>query len=72
VRRFGFRIVRVRHHDEMARLEVGADEMPRLLEPEIRDAVVRELTALGYQHVVVDLQGYRQGSLNQHIRLRPV
>jgi uncharacterized protein len=70
LRRHGFRVVRVRHHEAIARLELGVDEIARALE--LRETIVREITALGYEHVVVDLQGYRQGSLNQHIRLRPV
>jgi uncharacterized protein len=70
VRRFGFRIFRVRHHDQVARLEIGRDEMPRALEPDIANALVRELKALGYRHVAVDLQGYRTGSLNEGVPLR--
>jgi uncharacterized protein len=70
VRRLGFRIFRVRHHDQVARLEIGRDEMPRALEPEIASALVRELKALGYRYVAVDLQGYRTGSLNEGVPLR--
>jgi len=55
----------------LARLEVGRDEMPRALDPEVRDRIVRELRAIGYQHVAIDLQGYRMGSLNEGVRLRP-
>jgi uncharacterized protein len=68
----GFRVYRVRHHDTMARLELGSDEMARALEPALRDDIVTRLRALGYQHVVVDLQGYRRGSLNDGLQLRPV
>ena len=68
----GFRVFRVRHHDTVARLEIARDEMARALEPEIRDAIVRELKALGYHHVAIDLQGYRLGSLNDALRLTPV
>jgi uncharacterized protein len=55
----------------MARLEIGRDEMARALDPDVRDRIVRELRALGYQHVTIDLQGYRMGSLNEGVRLRP-
>lgn len=55
----------------LARLEIGRDEMPRALEPEVRERIVRELRAIGYQHVAIDLQGYRMGSLNEGVRLRP-
>jgi uncharacterized protein len=68
----GFRVCRVRHHDRLARLEIGRDELARALEPEVRERLVRELTAIGYQHVTIDLQGYRMGSLNEGVRLRPV
>lgn len=67
----GFRICRVRHHDTLARLEIGRDELARALEPELRDRIVRELRAIGYQHVTIDLQGYRMGSLNEGVLLRP-
>jgi len=68
----GFRVCRVRHHDTLARLELGADEIARALDPGLRDEVVRALRAIGYREVTVDLQGYRTGSLNEGIRLRPV
>ena len=69
--RSGFRICRVRHHETLARIEIGRDELARALEPEIRDRIVRELRTLGYQHVTIDLQGYRMGSLNEGVRLHP-
>ena len=68
----GFRVCRVRHHDTLARLEIGRDELARALEPDTRDHIVTELRAIGYQHITVDLQGYRMGSLNDGLRLRPV
>src|SRR5471030_419269 len=71
VRALGFRVFRVRHHDELARVEIARDEMPRALEPEIGAAIVRELKAAGYTFVTLDLQGYRMGSLNEGLFLRP-
>jgi uncharacterized protein len=71
VRRLGFRVCRVRHHDQLARIEIGRDELARALEPGMRDLIVRELRAIGYQHVTIDLQGYRMGSLNEGVRLHP-
>src|SRR5471030_959828 len=71
VRALGFRVFRVRHHDELARVEIARDEMPRALEPEIGAAIVRELKAAGYRYVTLDLQGYRMGSLNEGLFLRP-
>jgi uncharacterized protein len=72
IRALGFRVFRVRHHDAIARIEVARDEMPRALEPEVAAAMVRALKAIGYQHVTLDLQGYRTGSLNEGLRLQPV
>lgn len=68
----GFRVCRVRHHGDVARVELGADEMARALEPSVRDALVRGLKAVGYRYVALDLQGYRMGSLNEGVRLQPV
>jgi uncharacterized protein len=72
LRDLGFRVCRVRHHDAVARIELARDEMARALEPEVAALIDRELRALGYQHVTVDLRGYRLGSLNEALRLRPV
>ena len=72
LRDLGFRVCRVRHHDDLARLELGRDELPRALAPEIADAIDRELRSIGYKHVTLDLRGYRMGSLNDALKLRPV
>ena len=71
LRNLGFRVCRVRHHDTLARIEVASSEIARALEPETRQQIVHELRAIGYQHVTIDLQGYRMGSLNEGVRLRP-
>jgi len=71
LRALGFRICRVRHHDLLARIEIGRDEMLRALDEEIGAAIVRELKAIGYKYVSLDLQGYRTGSLNEGLFLRP-
>src|SRR5437899_10989599 len=72
VRALGFRVFRVRHHDDLARVEIARDEMPRALEPDVAAAIVREPKAAGYRHVTLDLQGYRLGSLNEGLILRPM
>jgi uncharacterized protein len=72
LRELGFRIFRVRHHDDTARLEIAKAEMPRALDPDVNARLVSALKALGYQYVSLDLQGYRLGSLNEALRLRPV
>jgi uncharacterized protein len=64
LKRIGFRQVRVRHHNEIARIEVGQEEIARLLDPEVGQRVVATLKAAGYTYVTVDLEGYRTGSLN--------
>src|SRR6185503_14276530 len=69
VRGLGFRVCRVRHHDDLARLEIGVDELPRALEPDVNERLVSELTAIGYRTVTIDPRGYRQGSLNEGLRL---
>jgi uncharacterized protein len=71
LRDLGFRVCRVRHHDTLARLELGRDELARALDPDLRDRIVRELRAIGYLHVTIDLQGYRMGSLHEGVRLHP-
>ncbi|HEY7498018.1 MAG TPA: ATP-dependent sacrificial sulfur transferase LarE [Vicinamibacterales bacterium] len=85
LRDLGFRVCRVRHHalpaagdgasdrhDALARLEIGRDELARALDPEISETIDRALRAIGYQHVTIDLRGYRTGSLNDALRLRPI
>jgi uncharacterized protein len=75
LRDLGFRVCRVRHHGEdqpIARIEIGRDEMARALEPDVADTLDRALRAIGYHHVTLDLRGYRLGSLNDALRLRPV
>ena len=71
LRDLGFRVCRVRHHDTLARIELGTNELHTALDPDVRERIVRELRAIGYQHVTIDLQGYRMGSLNEGVRLRP-
>jgi pyridinium-3,5-biscarboxylic acid mononucleotide sulfurtransferase len=65
-------VFRVRHHDTVARLEIARSEMPRALDPDVNMKLVAALKSLGYQYVSLDLQGYRLGSLNEALRLRPV
>ncbi len=80
---FGFYDVRVRHHElkseirnpkseayALARIEVGAAELPKFLENGLSVRVAEALKAIGYAHVTVDLQGYRRGSLNQPALLK--
>jgi uncharacterized protein len=68
----GFRVCRVRHHDGRASVEIGRDELSRALDPDMQDRIVRTLEETGYQQVTIDRQGYRMGSLNEGVHLRPV
>jgi uncharacterized protein len=72
LRRLGFGECRVRFHDQVARIEVPADMLPRIVRPEVRSTLVRELKALGFLYVTVDLQGFRSGSLNEGLASRGV
>jgi uncharacterized protein len=72
VRELGFRVFRVRHHETVARLEIARSEMARALDPDVNAKLVEGVKAAGYQFVSLDLQGYRLGSLNEALRLRPV
>ena len=82
VHALGFRVCRVRHHDAgdeaegrgqwMARVEIGRDELRRAADPDVTARLVTELCAIGYAHVTIDPRGYRMGSLNEGLRLRPV
>ncbi|GCE25011.1 7-cyano-7-deazaguanine synthase [Dictyobacter alpinus] len=61
----GFKQLRVRHHDKIARIEVERSEIPRLTEEEMSRTVTNGLRKIGYTYVTVDLLGYRTGSMNE-------
>ena len=65
VRAMGFRVVRCRHHGEVARIELGIDELPRALQDDVREAILETAREAGFKYAAVDLKGYRQGSLNE-------
>ncbi len=68
LRGLGFRQFRVRLHGELARIEIAAEEMPRALASDMAAAMARGLKAAGFTYVTLDLEGYRQGSLNETLR----
>jgi uncharacterized protein len=72
LRELGFRVVRVRHHGDLARVEIGRDELSRAVTPAVSQAIDARLRALGFRYVTLDLRGYRLGSLNEALALRPV
>jgi uncharacterized protein len=61
----GVKLVRVRDHGYMARIEVGRDERKKFFNENIMDKIVEELQKLGYKYVALDLYGYRSGSLDE-------
>lgn len=65
----GFRECRVRHHNNLARIEVPLQELPRLAEPEVAARVEQRLRTLGYSYVTLDLRGFRSGSMNEVIQV---
>jgi uncharacterized protein len=68
LRELGFRQFRVRIHDNLARVEVAQEELPRALSQEMAAAIAERLKSAGFAYVALDLQGYRQGSLNEALR----
>lgn len=67
LRQQGVRVFRVRYHDDIARIEVSLDEMPRIIEDGFRTALLAECKAAGFTYVALDLDGYRTGSLNENL-----
>lgn len=68
LRQKGFRQYRVRSHGDLARIEVSAEELDKFLDPTLRLEVERDIRALGFIYVSLDLGGYRTGSLNEALR----
>ena len=65
LRSLGFRQVRVRHHDRLARVELPASDIPRMLDGGAYERVAARLREIGYTYVTLDLNGYRTGSMNE-------
>jgi uncharacterized protein len=65
LRELGFRQFRVRLHENLARVEISLEELPRAMAPEMAAAIAARLKAAGFTYVALDLEGYRQGSLNE-------
>jgi uncharacterized protein len=66
----GFRQVRLRHHGELARVEIDPEELPRALEPEMAARIAAAIRPLGFRYVTLDLEGYRMGSLNEVLQIQ--
>jgi pyridinium-3,5-biscarboxylic acid mononucleotide sulfurtransferase len=65
LRSLGFGQLRVRDHGQLARIEVPLDDLGRLVEPGVRERLVSGVTALGFDFVTLDLEGFRSGSMNR-------
>ena len=68
LRELGFRQFRVRFHGELVRIEIAKDELAKALTPEMSQAFVAIFKPLGFHYVTIDLEGYRQGSLNSALK----
>ncbi len=64
LRQLGFRELRVRHHGELARVEIARHELPRALSMEMLDAITAALKQAGFQYITLDCTGFRSGSMN--------
>ncbi len=68
LKELGFREFRVRYHEDLVRIEAGAKEIDRLLDPAVRETIVTRFKEIGFTYVSVDLEGYRTGSMNEAIK----
>ena len=64
LRERGFREFRVRLHEDLARIEINRDEMPRMFDTELIAEINKEFSKIGFRHITLDLQGFRSGSTN--------
>jgi pyridinium-3,5-biscarboxylic acid mononucleotide sulfurtransferase len=69
LREMGFREFRVRHHDNLVRIEIAAEEMPRALELSVVNDIAGRFRQLGFKYVTLDLNGYRSGAMNEVLNL---
>jgi uncharacterized protein len=60
----GFTEIRVRSHNDMARIELRADEIDRLFNKELRESIANELKKIGFKYITIDLEGFRSGKMN--------
>ena len=70
LREFGFREFRVRHHDQLVRLEIATAEMDQILRKEVFQELATRFRELGFKYVTLDLEGFRSGSMNEVLNNR--
>jgi len=68
MREMGFREFRVRHHDQLVRLEISPAELDRALNREVVEQLAEKFRALGFRYVTLDLHGYRTGAMNEILK----
>jgi uncharacterized protein len=68
LRDFGFREFRVRHHDQLVRLEIAPAEMDQVLRKDLLDELAKRFRELGFKYVTLDLEGFRSGSMNEVLK----
>ncbi|MFC1557854.1 ATP-dependent sacrificial sulfur transferase LarE [candidate division KSB1 bacterium] len=61
----GFKNVRARHYEEMVKIEVPPDEIKKFMDSNFREKIIKKIKEIGYTYVTLDLEGYRQGSMNE-------
>ena len=66
--KLGFRVCRVRHHGDLARIEIAVDELPKALNPEIIAQIHPAFKDFGFKYVTLDLEGYRTGAMNEALK----
>jgi len=69
LRKLGFAQVRVRHHGQIARIEIEPPEFPKITEKKVREAVIKNFKKFGYIYIALDLAGFRSGSMNEPLNL---
>ncbi|HXG85872.1 MAG TPA: ATP-dependent sacrificial sulfur transferase LarE [Pyrinomonadaceae bacterium] len=70
LRSMGFREFRVRVHDEIARLEIAPDELPRVLKIDVTEKLAEKFRQIGFKYVTLDLHGYRSGAMNEVLKMK--
>ena len=65
LKQFGLVEFRVRHHDQLARIEIRPDDFKKVMTEPTRSKIIQKIKALGFKFVTLDLQGFRSGSLNE-------
>ncbi len=69
MRKLGFVEFRVRHHNELARIEISQDDFEKIMSLKVREQIVSEFKKLGFVYISLDLQGFRSGALNESLQL---